>query len=170
VVGECGSVVAIDIALASLRRSRRRAGEYELAAAFVGGDAVRLPFAADTFDAITCSLMAHHLPDRAKTALFAELRRVLRGPDPASGRPGGRLVFYDLTRPETFGEWFRVWAILSLDLLFEWDRAFANLRGQLPGLIRQAGFRIEREEAWPLRGVRASFFVARKTQSPSRPE
>lgn len=153
-VGDRGLAAGLDITLPSLRRSLRRARNFDVPARFVGGDAVHLPFAPGSFDAITCSLMAHHLPDPAKRAMFAEIHRVLR--------PGGRLVFFDLTRPVTASEWWRVWAILSLDLLFEWDRAFANLRGALPEMIRDAGFVMDGEQLWPLRGVRAHFIIGRK--------
>ncbi|AKU92729.1 class I SAM-dependent methyltransferase [Vulgatibacter incomptus] len=63
----------------------RKAAELGRAATVVGGNAERLPFADESFDAVICSLVLctiHHVP-RA----LAEVRRVLR--------PEGRFVFVE---------------------------------------------------------------------------
>jgi demethylmenaquinone methyltransferase/2-methoxy-6-polyprenyl-1,4-benzoquinol methylase len=52
--------------------------------------AERLPFAAGTFERIIMIDALHHVINQAET--IAELWRVLRSPDPVSGKPGGRLV------------------------------------------------------------------------------
>ncbi|MGH7837771.1 MAG: ubiquinone/menaquinone biosynthesis methyltransferase [Candidatus Binataceae bacterium] len=57
--------------------------------AFMAGDAMRLPFADATFDAIVNGFMLRNVADLPAT--FAELHRVLRS--------GGRLVCLDLTPP-----------------------------------------------------------------------
>jgi demethylmenaquinone methyltransferase/2-methoxy-6-polyprenyl-1,4-benzoquinol methylase len=59
---------------------------------FVAGDALRLPFAAGTFDAVTISFGLRNLVDPA--AGLAEMARVTR--------PGGRLVVCEFSHP-TFG-------------------------------------------------------------------
>ena len=59
----------------------------------VGGDAERLPFAADTFDAVTCRIAAHHFPD--PEAFLAEVARVVR--------PGGIFALEDNVAPEDEG-------------------------------------------------------------------
>jgi demethylmenaquinone methyltransferase/2-methoxy-6-polyprenyl-1,4-benzoquinol methylase len=59
---------------------------------FVAGDALRLPFAAGTFDAVTISFGLRNLVDPA--AGLAEMSRVTR--------PGGRLVVCEFSHP-TFG-------------------------------------------------------------------
>ena len=56
----------------------------------VVGDAERLPFAADTFDAVTCRIAAHHFPD--PEAFVAEVARVVR--------PGGTFALEDNVVPE----------------------------------------------------------------------
>jgi demethylmenaquinone methyltransferase / 2-methoxy-6-polyprenyl-1,4-benzoquinol methylase len=56
---------------------------------FVAGDAMRLPFADGTFDAIVNGFMLRNVGDLKAT--FTELLRVLK--------PGGRLVCLDLTPP-----------------------------------------------------------------------
>lgn len=53
-------------------------------------DAERLPFAADSFDAVTCRIAAHHFPSAA--AFVEEVARVLE--------PGGTLVFEDNVVPD----------------------------------------------------------------------
>ena len=55
----------------------------------VVADAERLPFAADSFDAVACRIAAHHFPDPA--AFVAEVARVLR--------PGGTFAFEDNVAP-----------------------------------------------------------------------
>lgn len=58
--------------------------------AAVIGDAERLPFEADTFDAVSCRIAAHHFP--APEAFIGEVARVLR--------PGGTFAFEDNVVPE----------------------------------------------------------------------
>ena len=55
----------------------------------VVGDAERLPFASDSFDAVTCRIAAHHFPD--PEAFVAEVARVLR--------PGGTFALEDNVVP-----------------------------------------------------------------------
>lgn len=53
---------------------------------FVVGDCEELPFEADSFDVITCSMSFHHYPNPEK--FFRNLHRVLRG--------GGRFILRDM--------------------------------------------------------------------------
>ena len=75
------SVVLFDPSIELLDAARERLGtdpRFE----FVPGDAMRLPFADATFDAIVCVRVAHHFGDAGQ--VFREFARVLR--------PGGALV------------------------------------------------------------------------------
>ncbi len=57
------------------------------------GDSERLPFAAGTFDFVTCSNSFHHYPRQDRAVL--EMRRVLK--------PGGRLMIVDGYRDSPWG-------------------------------------------------------------------
>lgn len=78
-------VVPCDFSLGMLREGRRRQPELP----FVAGDALRLPFADDSFDAVTISFGLRNVSDPA--AALVELRRVTR--------PGGRLVVCEFSAP-----------------------------------------------------------------------
>jgi ubiquinone/menaquinone biosynthesis C-methylase UbiE len=67
-----GLVVGMDLSAGMLPEARARAPR----AALMVGDAQRLPFPDDTFDAALAMHMLYHVPDRA--AAIAELRRVVR--------------------------------------------------------------------------------------------
>lgn len=78
-------VVPADFSLGMLREGRRRNPALALTAA----DAMRLPFADDTFDAVTMSFGLRNVADRH--VALAEFRRVTC--------PGGRLVVCEFSDP-----------------------------------------------------------------------
>jgi SAM-dependent methyltransferase len=80
-----GRVVATDAAPAMVATAREAVPGLD----GVVGDAERLPFAAGSFDAVTCRIAAHHFPD--PEAFVAEVARVLR--------PGGTLALEDNVAP-----------------------------------------------------------------------
>jgi demethylmenaquinone methyltransferase/2-methoxy-6-polyprenyl-1,4-benzoquinol methylase len=85
-IGAAGAyVVPCDFSLGMLREGRRR----EPLLPFVAGDALRLPFADATFDAVTISFGLRNVSDPG--AALAELLRVTR--------PGGRLVVCEFSHP-----------------------------------------------------------------------
>ena len=49
-----------------------------------------LPIATGAFPTVICFAVLHHLPERE--SFMRELARVVRSPDPALGKPGGRLA------------------------------------------------------------------------------
>ncbi len=49
-----------------------------------------LPIATGAFPTLICFAVLHHLPERE--SFMRELARVIRSPDPVSGKPGGRLA------------------------------------------------------------------------------
>ena len=84
------TAVGLDLSLGMLRAGRLARPAVPL----VAGDALALPFAAGTFDAVTISFGLRNVVD-VGTAL-AELARVTR--------PGGRLVVCEFSHP-TWGPW-----------------------------------------------------------------
>lgn len=78
-------VVSCDFSLGMLRQGQK-ARPY---LSFVAGDATRLPFADETFDAVTISFGLRNVVDTDKA--LAEMRRVTK--------PGGRLVVCEFSHP-----------------------------------------------------------------------
>lgn len=110
--------VGVDIALELAAASARRVD------AAVCADALRLPFADDSVDVVTCSQVLHHFPGTSGTELLCEMNRVARV----------RVVVSDLRRSWTAagGLW-----IASFPLLFHpisrHDGVVSVLRGFTPG-------------------------------------
>jgi demethylmenaquinone methyltransferase/2-methoxy-6-polyprenyl-1,4-benzoquinol methylase len=77
--------VCCDFSLGMLQVGRQRQPELD----FVGGDAMRLPFADGCFDAVTISFGLRNVADPSGAA--AEMLRVTK--------PGGRLVVCEFSRP-----------------------------------------------------------------------
>lgn len=83
-------VVGLDMTRAMLDQARGLACERAASIDAVQSYAERLPFADDTFDAVTCRYCAHHFQNNPRA--IREMGRVLR--------PGGVLVFVDHVAPE----------------------------------------------------------------------
>ncbi len=83
-------VVGADFTLPMLGVARRRAASESIRPVFVGADALRLPFADGSFDAITVGYGLRNIAD--PRAALAEMRRVLA--------PGGRAVVLDFGKPD----------------------------------------------------------------------
>jgi demethylmenaquinone methyltransferase/2-methoxy-6-polyprenyl-1,4-benzoquinol methylase len=84
--------IACDFSLGMLRAGVQKHGGSGLSGggvSFVGGDALRLPFADGAFDAVTISFGLRNVADTHQA--LAELLRVTR--------PGGRLVICEFSRP-----------------------------------------------------------------------
>ena len=90
-VGENGIAVGIDPAADMIAIARRKAERAGIEIDFRVGVIESLPFADETFDVVTSSLMMHHLPDKLRVKRLAEIWRTLR--------PGGRILIADMRRP-----------------------------------------------------------------------
>ena len=129
-VGEKGHVAGIDLAPKMVTRARRQARKHRLEVDFRTASIAALPFPNDSFDVVTSSLMAHHLPRRIKRAGFAEVRRVLR--------PGGHFLLCDFGPPPK-----RLLGLTGLLVrLSAWggEHPEDNLEWHIPALIEEAGF------------------------------
>jgi len=90
-VGKTGEAAGIDPAPEMIATARRKASRAGLEIDFRVGVIESLPFPDETFDAVTSSLMMHHLPEHVQVKGLAEIKRVLK--------PGGRLLIADMMRP-----------------------------------------------------------------------
>ncbi|APW63095.1 class I SAM-dependent methyltransferase [Paludisphaera borealis] len=88
-------VVGLDLVAGMLAMGERRWRYHEETVFPVQGDSERLPFAAGSFDFITCANSFHHYPNQEQAV--AEMHRVLK--------PGGRLLLIDGYRDAPWG-WF----------------------------------------------------------------
>jgi demethylmenaquinone methyltransferase / 2-methoxy-6-polyprenyl-1,4-benzoquinol methylase len=85
------TVYALDFSLPMLVRGKEKADERSANADihFTAGDALRLPFPDETFDAVTSAFLMRNVSDIEKT--FAEMARVTV--------PGGRVICLEISKP-----------------------------------------------------------------------
>jgi ubiquinone/menaquinone biosynthesis C-methylase UbiE len=102
-------VTGVDLADEMLERAEemvRQAG-LEARTAFKKGDVGRLPFPDGSLDLVVSTLSLHHWRD--PVAVFDEVARVLRPPNPERGLPGGAFVIFDLRRDLAMPLWLLLW-------------------------------------------------------------
>ena len=109
---------------------------------FVAGDAVRLPFADASFDAVTMSFGLRNLAD-----VSAGLRELLR-----VTRPGGRLVVCEFSQP--------VWKPFRTVYVEYLMRAVPALARKVSSDPESYVYLAESIRAWPSQGELAAIFVA----------
>lgn len=90
--GSDAHVSGIDPAPRQIARAQAKARRAGLDIDFRQGLIESLPFADASVDAVTSTLMMHHLPDDLKAKGLAEIERVLKA--------GGRVVIADFTRSD----------------------------------------------------------------------
>jgi len=113
-VGPTGAVVGVDLSEAMLTIARQKAAKEGVSVEFVRGDVEALDYPEASFDVV---LSNFGLGTTEPGKSLPSIRRVLRTPDPVSGRPGGRFAlthwgptsrpaqaFYDLMRKRRVGE------------------------------------------------------------------
>jgi demethylmenaquinone methyltransferase / 2-methoxy-6-polyprenyl-1,4-benzoquinol methylase len=91
-------VVGLDLTPAMLFEARSKAEARSVVLPVIAGDGLALPFANDTFDAVTSAFMMRNVPradsERNVEGAFREQARVVR--------PGGRVVCLEMTWPRRF--------------------------------------------------------------------
>ncbi|MBB3885030.1 class I SAM-dependent methyltransferase, partial [Acetobacter oeni] len=80
-------VTGIDLTPAMIEQARQRADRMGVTVAYHTGDALHLPFQADSFDRVVTRYSFHHMQEPGK--VLAEMVRVCR--------PGGRVIVIDAT-------------------------------------------------------------------------
>lgn len=149
-VGPSGQVVGIDPSPRMIGVARVNAAKTNSRAEFKLAVIESLPFKDGSFDVVLSSCMLHHLPAELKHAGLREVRRMLR--------PGGRFVAVDFDRPSNPLWWLVIWPLLMMPM------AAINLRGEIPGYLRDAGFdRVQVQGRW---AQWLTFWVATKSESP----
>jgi ubiquinone/menaquinone biosynthesis C-methylase UbiE len=86
------TVHGIDISPKMIAFARRDAEMQGLAVDLRVGSITDLPYPGASFDVVITNIMYHHLDLAEKRQAVAEIARVLRGPEPVEGKPGGRYV------------------------------------------------------------------------------
>jgi len=134
-------VVPCDFSVGMLTEGKRRRPDLP----FVAGDATNLPFADDTFDAVTISFGLRNVVDTVRA--LEEMRRVTR--------PGGRLVICEFSTPawRPFRAVYSGYLVRALPVVAGWINRdsgsydyLAESIGAWPdqralgGLLRQAGW------------------------------
>jgi SAM-dependent methyltransferase len=125
---------------------------------YIQAEGEALPFAAGTFELVSCINVVDHARDPA--AILAEIRRVLR--------PGGWLAFAVSTL-SVLGDWkWRMdrrrrpenWLYLAHPHTFTWTAGDRLVTSLFPNVLWRS--RISRSAHWAGRG-RMSYWIARKT-------
>lgn len=125
-VGKTGEVSGIDPAPKMIAVARRKASSAGLEVDFRVGVIESLPFPNGTFDAVTSSLMMHHLPEHLQVKGLAEICRVLK--------PGGRILIADMKRPSNST------IKRFVTLLVQHGHAMRFGIEDLPELLKEVGF------------------------------
>ncbi|MGE0022646.1 MAG: class I SAM-dependent methyltransferase [Hyphomicrobium sp.] len=110
--------------------ARKKVGAEGVDVQFREGLAYQLPFPDSSFDRVLSSLMFHHLTTADKLRSLEEVFRVLR--------VGGELHIADWGRPHNA---LMTVASLGIRLLDGAETTRANLDGEMPTLIENAGFK-----------------------------
>lgn len=146
-------IIGLDPSPALLERTRRKARRLQPGIQLLTGSAEHIPLADRSIDTIVTTWTACSIPDIA-TAL-ADMRRVLR--------PGGRMLFVEHGRaPEArVAHWQD-----RLTPLWRRVSGGCHLNRKIDGLMRDAGFRIDRLETGYIPGPRIMTFLYEGAATP----
>lgn len=119
-------IIGLDGDQRILEIARAKVAKAGLVIALDRGMAYDLPYAANSFDRVLCSLVIHHLTRANKLRALKEVMRVLK--------PGGELHVADFGKPHN--------ALMSVSsrLIRHFEHVADNLDGLLPSFFRETGF------------------------------
>lgn len=126
-----GQVVGVDFCLPMMRAGWAKVDATAGAGAYVGGDALRLPFPDETFDAITTGFGMRNVVD-----LMGALREMQR-----VTKPGGRLACLEVARPDS--------ALLRLGHRLYFTRVVPLLGAMLGGNVEAYTYLPQSAEHFP---------------------
>ncbi len=94
IVGPQGTASGLDPSSAMIAVAREKASRQRVDIKFTIGVIEQIPYPDASFDAVTASLMMHHLPEELQKKGIAEIYRVLK--------PGGRVIVADALTPQSY--------------------------------------------------------------------
>jgi len=148
-VGNKGTAFGIDPASDMIGIARQKAKRAGLEIDFRVGVIESLPFADETFDVVTSSLMMHHLPENLRVEGLSEIWRTLK--------PGGSLLIAEMRRPsESAFKKFFTSVVLHHGHVVEFGLQ------DLPTLLEKAGF--EEIEQMDTHFLTIGFVQAKKSE------
>ena len=112
-----------------LARAQEKAVAAGIESHYDHGLAQQLPYEDDKFSVVTSSLFFHHLVSEDKRAAFKEIHRVLK--------PTGTLLIADWGPAQN--SLMRLLFVM-VQLLDGFETTGDNIRGELPSMVREAGF------------------------------
>ncbi|MBW4431453.1 MAG: class I SAM-dependent methyltransferase [Pelatocladus maniniholoensis HA4357-MV3] len=127
------NVTGLDASPLSLQRAKQNVPQAEYVEAF----AEEMPFADNQFDLVHTSVALHEMQPEQLRKIIQEVYRVLK--------PGGVFTFIDFHHPHNALFLPSVWLFLWL---FETDTAWQLLKTDLPGLLMEMGFSINKQSLY----------------------
>ena len=116
-----------------LNIAKSKLAKYKVRASLSKAFAQDLPFPDGSFDLAVSTLTFHHLPSQAKKKTFGEIHRILR--------KGGKFLLADFGKPQGPISYI----LLHLGSIFDGGEEMrANLRGELPLMLKDKGFVVEK--------------------------
>jgi demethylmenaquinone methyltransferase/2-methoxy-6-polyprenyl-1,4-benzoquinol methylase len=127
------NVTGLDASPKSLQRARQNVPE----ASYVEAFAEKIPFADNYFDVVHTSAALHEMQPEQLRQIIQEVYRVLK--------PGGVFTLVDFHAPKNPIFWPGVSLFL---LLFETETAWQLIKTDLPGLLKEIGFNVEKTQLY----------------------
>ncbi|MFB2770976.1 class I SAM-dependent methyltransferase [Pelatocladus sp. BLCC-F211] len=127
------NVTGLDASPLSLQRAKQNVPQAEYVEAF----AEEMPFADNQFDLVHTSVALHEMQPEQLRKIIPEVYRVLK--------PGGVFTFIDFHNPHNPLFLPSIWLFLWL---FETETAWQLLKTDLPGLLMEMGFSIDKQSLY----------------------
>lgn len=119
-------ITGLDMDPKILAVADRKIKENSFVVSLVEASAAKMPFPDNTFDAVTSTLMIHHLTSEERKEMVREAYRVLK--------PGGNFFLYDFGPPKS-----AFWRIFS-KIIGLFEDVSDGISGNYAEFLKQAGF------------------------------